>query len=1177
MLAKFTPPVKKLLSCGLSLLLILSVFHPLFSVVAFAEDVGLPWDGVTREAPTLAEDNFYEIDTAEKLAWFAYEVTTNAKTAINGRLTAHINLGNQPWTPIGNSSRLYIGTFDGQNYKITNLNISTVAVDRGLFGRTAAGAVLKNIYFAAVSLSGARDYTGALAGLAANTVVANCHVEGLRITGANARTGGLFGQISGATLVSDCSVQGTSSMNSIDGSVYVGGLVGILADNGPVFTNCLVEGMSIVARNADSRVAGMIGNAVGRFYMYDSAVVDCYIEGGRFMGGIADMLQNGSVLERNRVVGAEIVSRYTTATGDADIGGLVGAVSGSVINRIQYCYVADTKITVYARMCGGFIGKILGARHIVAESYCAADFDLQGSPIRAGVFIGSAASGETTNAFYRLSSEIPGVAEVSAGVTVQATALEKNDITDGTLLGLLNTTTDIWAEGSGKLPMIDGEKTLAPEQDEDGFYLIRTAYQLEWFEKYVNAGNASASAKLVNDIYLGGKSFSSIGSNTVRYAGVFDGNNFTIQDLILTQLGNERGLFASTAVTSVLRNLKLKNVKITTNGSYAGALVGLSRGQIDNVHVEGVDITSTGSYVGGIAGELQNNSSVTNSSVKGTDFGGYLNGASYVGGAVGNIRTALSEISDISVRGLRIEFTTHGGGIIGDTTGGTASMKDIVSQDNEIAAAYYAGGVMFGLRNGSTLTNATVKNVSVNTTGKNSNGQTWSGGAVGYVDGAAVTVTNAQVDNLTLNCAGGVQVGGIVGFILDSGSAVITDSIIKNSSITASHNIGGVTYHVQGASSYIARTGIVNTEIVATHTGTTSDLYVGGIAGAVSSNAAKAIQYSYVHGVSITCVGRRVGGFVGSVHSGTCNISENYASLVSINNNTAINTGSFVGVRAVVGNLENNFTVNVSDKLEVGSGTVGVAGNTAGITAVTAGQVANGELCDMLNALVHIWQQANDDLENGWPEMGDTAPPAFVNGFYEIQNPYQLEWFRNFVNAGNADANAKLMTSLDLRGKEWIPIGTTAIQYAGTFEGNGNTISNMKITFTGTHKGLFAQTSATSVIRNLNLERVKITATGNYVGALVGLSRGQIDNVHVEGVDITSTASYVGGIVGEMQNNASLTNSSVRASESGANIAGATYVGGAIGNIRATQTGVSNLGVYGLSLQFNTSGGGVIG
>ena len=161
---------------------------------------GAGWDGTTKTAPTQDKSGVYLIDTAAKLAWFADAVNGGQK-AINGKLTANINLNGKPWTAIGTSSNKFAGTLDGDNYTVSGL------VTTGLVGELAEGGVVENLRVncAIVSTS---SLLGGVANSSAGTI-RNCMVSG-SITfsseghnGASA-IGGIAGRTTGNGVISGC-------------------------------------------------------------------------------------------------------------------------------------------------------------------------------------------------------------------------------------------------------------------------------------------------------------------------------------------------------------------------------------------------------------------------------------------------------------------------------------------------------------------------------------------------------------------------------------------------------------------------------------------------------------------------------------------------------------------------------------------------------------------------------------------------------------------------------------------------------------------------------------------------------------------------------------------------------------------------------------------------------------
>ena len=177
---------------------------------------------------------------------------------IDASATATWNLG-AGFDPIGDSSTPFTGSFSGMGYTITGLviNRSTESFV-GLFGRTDA-AVIQDIGLVAASIYG-DDFVGALAGsMASSTDVDRCF-----------------------------------SMGSVNGSDYVGGLIGIGSANiMNCFSTCIVTGTNNVgglqgqhtygdiwrcytagAVSGSTDVGGLIGSNVVGVFNYNHCNVD---------------------------------------------------------------------------------------------------------------------------------------------------------------------------------------------------------------------------------------------------------------------------------------------------------------------------------------------------------------------------------------------------------------------------------------------------------------------------------------------------------------------------------------------------------------------------------------------------------------------------------------------------------------------------------------------------------------------------------------------------------------------------------------------------------------------------------------------------------------------------------------------------------------------------------------
>lgn len=235
----------------------------------------------------------------------------------NARLTGDIDLSAiDNWTPIGNGTTQYTGTFDGCGYSITGLTINSTEQYVGLFGYIGADGTVKNLT-ASASEDGIKanynqnfGYAGAVAGQSDGTIT-NCTFASGSVTGSGslACVGGIVGRASGT--VSNCTTQ--SEANVVGNNIgRAGGIAGMSADNSKVkILNCSNSGTV----NGSMASGGIIGD----LYYDDSIVSNCINNGkvsGGDAGGIVGSISSGTVS-----------SCVSTGTG-AD-GGVAGNVYGS--------------------------------------------------------------------------------------------------------------------------------------------------------------------------------------------------------------------------------------------------------------------------------------------------------------------------------------------------------------------------------------------------------------------------------------------------------------------------------------------------------------------------------------------------------------------------------------------------------------------------------------------------------------------------------------------------------------------------------------------------------------------------------------------------------------------------------------------------------------------------------
>ncbi|MCD8136033.1 MAG: hypothetical protein LUH01_08810 [Parabacteroides gordonii] len=179
-----------------------------------------------------------------------------------------------------------------------------------------------------------------------------------------------------------------------------------------------------------------------------------------------------------------------------------------------------------------------------------------------------------------------------------------------------------------------------------------------------------------------------------------------------------------------------------------------------------------------------------------------------------------------------------------------------------------------------------------------------------------------------------------------------------------------------------------------------------------------------------------------------------------------------------------------------------------------------------------------------WDGLAATEPAGWTagNAAVNISSAAELAWIAQVINNNEQtgasptdrhfkDCTLALTTDIDLAGHEWTPIGIGLSNYfCGTFDGQGHTISNLKIRGTYFYAGLFGIIGDPSwpipsyggLVKNLHIENADIeltTPVGTgiyyYAGALAGLKGGDVmDGCSATGKIVTGEKVYVGGLVG---------------------------------------------------------------
>lgn len=286
---------------------------------------------------------------------------------------------------------------------------------------------------------------------------------------------------------------------------------------------------------------------------------------------------------------------------------------------------------------------------------------------------------------------------------------------------------------------------LSPVQpkQEDGYYVITSASQLQWLANYVNSAAymdkpTYLKVRLGNDVPkcgaldyidpIGGQYVTLTNGNSVRsyFYGEFDGQNHSVGYRLrqLSECTNSgypntdfRGLFGE------VKNSKIHNVlvyvPVVEGKSYVGGLAGAaSSTAFEDITVYCPQINITGNNGGGIVGSASSSSSfkycvTTNGRQQNTSYvrqNNNLTGQGIVGGIVGNLSNSSATYCVNTVDVYIKNYGEIAGGIAGQHYAGNNSQTishcgntgTISSSSHESASigslgdasGYYAGGIV---------------------------------------------------------------------------------------------------------------------------------------------------------------------------------------------------------------------------------------------------------------------------------------------------------------------------------------------------------------------------------------------------------------------------------------------------------------------------------------------------
>ena len=297
------------------------LFTMLLLVMAILMPYGGAWAQTTKR-PASGDgtvDNPFLISTAAELAWFRDHVNEDyANVKASAKLIADIdlsefchaanaseNINQKSWKPIGNNTKIYKGTFDGNNKTITNLYINDFQENMGLFGYISQSTI-KNLTFVNANVTNTTSSnTGILVGKAeSGSTLQNIKIsETCRMKGEGgeytSNTGGIAGVFVGNAYncVNYATVQGTQ---------HVGGLFGSYAGKDNFITACANYGKVTAS---SEYVGGLVG------YFGSGTIQDCAnygdVKGSNHVAGLAGYVWGPSKIKNVFCYGSISATDFT--------------------------------------------------------------------------------------------------------------------------------------------------------------------------------------------------------------------------------------------------------------------------------------------------------------------------------------------------------------------------------------------------------------------------------------------------------------------------------------------------------------------------------------------------------------------------------------------------------------------------------------------------------------------------------------------------------------------------------------------------------------------------------------------------------------------------------------------------------------------------------------------------
>lgn len=888
---------------------------------------------------------------------------------------------------IGNVTNRFMGTFDGNGFKIKELNLSNS--DSGLFwyiGSTGYiydltvenanvlfsdnAAVVAHMNYGKIEKCGVVNTnitadTGAVLGAMVSRnygIVRDSYVQGgSLVSNSTTATGhaGFAGSNESGGLIERC----WTSMDINTASDYSGGFVGL--GYGGTIRDCFALG------NVKAR--GYSGGFIGRSVYSGNVYENCYAagtvtvtgdEGHGFIGGN----KPDSAFQTDQSKG--ISNCYYNSASPEDKNGAIGkSVSEmksdellSALNKNASWTRSDENNDGLPYLSGVAIPQkqttsTISVQVLIAEydknSY---DFSKMGDVIDVTVestgntrvidVMDAAAAQNNLTYSYNTTAEYGRFIHTINGRAVESpdgwmfTVNDKLSNVGASLAAVKDNDKILWYEGTTQ-NLFKGPswEYMTSENPDPDTTVITEAQQL------VELSNATGEAltksyKMGADIDLTGIDFNGIGSKSQPFSGSFDGNGFKISNMTIKKDASSEGVgMFNYIMGAAVKNVKLENADVT-GGAMVGGLVGWAAAKVSTENM----VESIGNLIGNCQ----------------------------VSGKVKSLATGSKG--------------AYAGGLVGDNDGETDSKTgfsvyssiDKCSADVSVEAeGVYAGGLV-----GGNFGNITDSYATGDVSGKTGTG--------GFAGTNAGSIYSSHSEG---SVSGTGSIGGFAG--TTSGEIRNSYSLGTVNSLSAGDKIGGFIGNGSGTVKDCMSAGVVSRS--------TGDSYVGGFAGFYTgklAGLAKDIQLSGCYG-NCTTAQNEIVSAIGNMTSSTIEAEKKVLSEMQLTDNTAVADKLFemFGVRL------NGYTIN---ELEDILGKI----NENISAGFKNGENAPWEIADMISYADAYGQSAG---------LSDKQIQAYIN--YVAEKGY---------TAASAGDLAKYIISLKALGYDATKI-VTVNQASGTY------------------------------------------------------------------------------------------------------------------------------------------------